>query len=233
LGADDERPAPGEQQEPNARAVERLTFFSDAVVAIAITLLAIDLPVPQGATVGDFWASTRANGSAYVAFLFSFAVIAGAWADHHDAFRYIVRGDARLRSFNLLWLLTIVLMPFATRLLLETGKQQPDLDVHALRFGFYALLQVVESAALLAVVRHVIGHRLAASTAKPALERLIPHLYILIIGFALSIPLFFVTADAWLVWIAVPVVAARVIRYLRGNGGGPRDRGRAADRAAG
>ena len=49
------------QFEPDVRAVDRLTFFSDAVVAIAITLLAIDLPVPTGANVPQFWSSVRRN----------------------------------------------------------------------------------------------------------------------------------------------------------------------------
>ena len=117
------------------RAVDRLIFFSDAVVAIAITLLAIDLPVPRGATVSQFWSSVRHNGGHYLAFAISFLAIAAAWNHHHDLFRYARSMDSRLRTLNMAWLLTIVLNPFATRLLTSQGHQ--PLGVHALRFGFY------------------------------------------------------------------------------------------------
>ena len=58
-----------------ARAADRLTLFSDAVVAIAITLLAIDLPVPEGPTVSVFLSSVRHNGDHYAAFLVSLGAV--------------------------------------------------------------------------------------------------------------------------------------------------------------
>jgi uncharacterized membrane protein len=128
-------------------------LFSDAVVAIAITLLAIELPVPEGDTVSVFWSHVRDNDGHYAAFLISFLVIAAAWSNHHDLFRYVNRTDARLRTFNSAWLLAIVLNPFGTKLLTASGH--PSLDTHALRFGFYALLQVLESVAMLAMLRHL------------------------------------------------------------------------------
>ena len=65
---------PDDDVETDARAAERLTFFSDAVVAIAMTLLAIDLPVPEGGTVTAFWDSVRHDDGHYLAFLVSFVV---------------------------------------------------------------------------------------------------------------------------------------------------------------
>ena len=122
------------------RAAERLTFFSDAVVAIAMTLLAIELPVPEGSTIKVFWASVEHDEGHYAAFLISFVVIAAAWRGHHELFQYAKRTDGRLVTLNTCWLLTIVLIPFATKLLIAGGQ---SLTTHALRFGFYALLQVL------------------------------------------------------------------------------------------
>jgi uncharacterized membrane protein len=210
VGSGDDRRVPEEEHESDSRAVERLIFFSDAVAAIAITLLALDLPVPEGDTTSVFWASVRQNTGHYAAFLISFAVIAGAWANHHDVFRYTRRADSRLRGLNMIWLLTIVLVPFATRLL--TTRGQPSLDVHALRFGFYALLQVLEAGALLAMLRYMVSHGLVPGAPQPVLTSMTRGCYVLMAGFGLSIPLFFVTAYAWLLWIIVPVLAGRLIR---------------------
>jgi uncharacterized membrane protein len=199
----DDRLVSDDERESGAQAAERLTFFSDAVVAIAITLLAIDLPVPEGSSFSAFWLSVRHDDGHYLAFLISFAVIAAAWFDHHDLFRYVRATDARLRVLNMWWLLSIVLNPFATKLLTVSGH---SLTVHAVRFGFYALLQVLESAMLYAMLRHLIAGRLA-DPPRPVVDSLTRKTYSLVLGFGLSIPVFFVTNVGWLLWLAGPVLA--------------------------
>ena len=200
-----------DERESGAQAAERLTFFSDAVVAIAITLLAIDLPVPEGVTFGLFWASVRHDDGHYAAFLISFVVIAAAWFDHHDLFRYIRSTDARLRLLNMVWLLSIVLNPFATKLLVVSGQ---SLTVHAVRFGFYALLQVLESAMFYAMLRHMIARGLA-SPPRPVVDTMTRKSSGLILGFGLSIPVFFLTTAGWALWIAGPALAGLLRRYHR------------------
>jgi uncharacterized membrane protein len=191
-----------DEQEIDAKAAERLTFFSDAVVAIAITLLAIDLPVPEGTTLSVFWHSFRNDDGHYLAFLISFAAIAAAWFDHHDLFRYVRGTDARLKVLNMWWLFSIVLNPFATKLLLVSGQ---SLTVHALRFGFYALLQVLESVMLYAMLRHLIARGLA-DPPRSVVDGLTRKSISMTLGFGLSIPVFFVITDGWLLWIAGPVL---------------------------
>lgn len=203
----------GDESEYESRAAERLFAFSDAVVAIAMTLLALDLPVPEGGTASEFWVSVRHNDSHYLAFLISFGVIALGWIQHHDMVRYTVRSDTRLRQFNLLWLLAIVLNPFATRLLTTNG--QDALYVHALRFGFYAFLQVLATGALLAMVRRMRSHRLLASDASARFARDTDwRSYGILLGFGLSIPVFFATTYGWVLWAAVPVTMGQVRRRL-------------------
>jgi uncharacterized membrane protein len=201
---------PEDQIDYDARAADRLTLFSDAVVAIAITLLAIDLPLPEGHTVSEFWASVRHDSGHYAAFLISFFAIAGAWRDHHDIFRYVRRVDSRLRTINTFWLLMIVLNPFATRLLTVPGAA-----THALRFSFYALLQVLESAAMFGVVAHMVRRQLAPDLPQKTAIDLARQSFNLILGFGLSIPVFFVTGYAWVLWLVIPLVVSRWRRRHR------------------
>ena len=149
---------PDEEAVSGARAVERLTYFSDAVVAIAITLLAIDLPVPSGSTVSELWTSFRHDDGHYVAFLISFAVIAARGEIITTCSGRSRAPMPRLLQLDCGWLLTIVLNPFATRLLVASDQ---TVATHALRFGFYALLQVLESAMLYVMLRYMTAHQLA------------------------------------------------------------------------
>jgi TMEM175 potassium channel family protein len=215
LSAEDDRPAPDREERYEERATDRLTLFSDAVVAIAITLLAIDLPVPDGGNVSQLWSQVRDNDGHYAAFLISFTAIAAAWSGHHDLFRYVNRTDARLRSLNMVWLFTIVVTPFATRLLTASGH--PTLDTHALRFGFYALIQLMESAALFAMLKHITAHGQAPDVPRPVVNSLGWQAWIPMAAFGLSIPFFFVITYAWVFWFAVPIVVGR-LRRLRHRG---------------
>jgi uncharacterized membrane protein len=198
-----------------ARPVDRLTFFSDAVVAIAITLLAIDLPVPTGDTVPEFWASVRHNGGHYAAFLISFIAIAAAWSHHHDIFRYARRMDSRLKTLNTAWLFMIILNPFATKLLTSQGNK--NLYVHALRFGFYSLLQALASVVLLVMLRHMTSHDQAPGVPEPVVTDNAWQTYGLLFGFGLSIPVFFITPYGWIIWFIGPLLVHQLYRLRHGK----------------
>jgi uncharacterized membrane protein len=183
-----------------SRAVDRLAIFSDAVVAIAITVLAIDLPVPDGNTVSAFWSSVQHNDGHYAAFLITFVVIATTWGTHHQIFRYLKRADRGLRVINTVWLLTIILNPFATKLLTSSGPE--TLDTHSLQFGFYALIQTLESAAVLVMLQRIISRQLAPDAPRPDVTDMVWRSSSVMVAFGLSIPVFFATTYAWVLWIA-------------------------------
>ena len=85
----------------------------------------------------------------------------------------------------------IILNPFATKLLTSQGNK--NLDVHALRFGFYSLLQALASVVLLVMLRHMVSHDQAPGIPEPVMIGNAWQTYGLLVGFGLSIPVFFVT----------------------------------------
>ena len=85
-------------------SLERIVFFSDAVMAIAITLLAIDLKVPEiAASVAatELPLSLGKLGPRFMSFLISFFVIGIYWMSHHRYFRFIKRHEGGLVGLNL------------------------------------------------------------------------------------------------------------------------------------
>jgi uncharacterized membrane protein len=191
-----------------ARATDRLLLFSDAVVAIAITLLALELPVPTGNSVRHFWTSARHEDGHYLAFGISFLVISVAWSHHHDVFRFVRRIDPHLRQLNMGWLLMIILTPFATKLLTSSGVN--TVGTHAIRFGFYALLEVLTTGLLLMMVRRMRSHRLLDVAAPPDVTEVDWQSYGIMAGFGLSIPVFFGTENAWVLWVIMPLLFGRI-----------------------
>ncbi|CAM3127565.1 DUF1211 domain-containing protein [Sphingomonas antarctica] len=106
--------------------LERLIFFSDAVFAIAITLLVIEIHVPDVAdarAAGGYGNVLLETTPSFFAFLISFAVIARFWAGHHAAFSMRARFDKSLLIPNFILLLCIAFMPFSTAFLAKNLGQ--------------------------------------------------------------------------------------------------------------
>lgn len=200
-------------REGRAVSAERQTLFSDAVIAIAITLLALELPTPEGTTNSELWHSAVADHAEYLAFLLSFLVIWAHWAGHHRVFRYIQGFDTRLGTLNSIWLFLQVITPFATKVISGDGAFQA-------RFGFYALIQAVSSIVFAAMIVHIRSAGLyKRATPTEVFAGGVTRSWILATGFLVSIPLSFVTHYSWVAWILVPLLGGQALRL--------RDRGRA------
>lgn len=198
-----------EDIEPRGIAAERLVFFSDAVVAIAITLLALELPLPEGATSAELLRSLGHHQSEYVSFLISFAVIGGHWRAHHRLFRYVTTLGGGLVHLTFGWLLAQVLMPFATKVIGEDGGFE-------FRFVFYAIVQVVALTLFLLMARQIQRHHLYRADTPPELfGGVYRGLGTMIAAFAVSIPVAFVTHWSYACWIVIPLVAGLLFRLRR------------------
>lgn len=99
--------------------IDRLVSFTDAVVAILITLLVLGFDVPSGLTEDSLTEALRGLGLQLFSVVLSFAVIGGFWISHHHMFRHVAYYDDRLLALNGVFLLTIALLPFPTALLGE------------------------------------------------------------------------------------------------------------------
>jgi uncharacterized membrane protein len=104
------------------KSVDRLVTFTDAVVAIAITLLVLPLAelVHEAAARHETsWEVISKNQSQIFSFLLSFVVIARLWVAHHHIFEPAESYNDLLIVVNLGWLLTIVVLPFPTDMIAE------------------------------------------------------------------------------------------------------------------
>jgi uncharacterized membrane protein len=108
---------PRRQYSTDDRVLGRLHAFSDAVFAIAITILIVSVVIPEGTTKFNLNSVLSALWPNYLAFLISFFVIGIYWIGHVRQFQFIRKYDTGLLWLNLLFLLFIIIIPFTTSLL--------------------------------------------------------------------------------------------------------------------
>jgi uncharacterized membrane protein len=103
--------------------LERLVFFSDAVVAIAATLLVLDLKLEKGSIHTLQFSDIIGLWEKFSAFLLSFLMIALFWLIHHEFFSHIRKVDEKLAWANIFWLLFIVILPFSASMISSYPNQ--------------------------------------------------------------------------------------------------------------
>jgi uncharacterized membrane protein len=127
-------------------APTRVEAFSDGVMAIAITLLILDVRLPAGAH-GSLVRQLMRLWPSYLAYLDSFLTIGVIWLCHHAFFSRIRRVDALLAFGNLVLLMTVAFVPFPTSVLAEhLAGGGTDARTAA---AFYGLVAAVQAAAWL------------------------------------------------------------------------------------
>jgi len=188
---------------------DRVMFFSDAVMAIAITLLVVDLRVPDVVLYPR--RVLAADGPKILSFGISFVVIGLFWLGHHHLFRYITALDRRLILLNLLFLGTIAFLPYPTALLSATQGE------HAVSTAFYAAC--VAAIGLVELVIWLYATRagdLVPASISPARRRYeTVHLLPVPVVFALSIPVAFASPiAAQFSWVLL-VPIGRLLRHTR------------------
>jgi uncharacterized membrane protein len=119
--------------------VERVVLFSDAVFAIAITLLIIELKVPEihGASITEhsFFHSLLLLLPQFFSFVLSFFIIGLYWFIHHKMFGHVINYTNKLIWLNLVFLFSVVLMPFTTAIFGEYSK--PGYEMLLAPYGVY------------------------------------------------------------------------------------------------
>jgi uncharacterized membrane protein len=118
----------------------RTVAFSDAVLAIAITLLVIDLRPPDLAPGQSLVSALLADYRRYVALVSSFAIIGLVWIHHHRLFRLIERADHTLVNLNLLLMLAVMVVPYPTALLAAFPEQPAAAVLYTSVVALIALL---------------------------------------------------------------------------------------------
>jgi uncharacterized membrane protein len=147
------------ERRPEAgKELDRIVFFSDAVFAIAITILVLDIQIPPNLVPGELPGRILDLGPKFLSYVISFLVLAIYWQAHHRVFRPIRTYDKTLLWLNFLFLMTVAFLPFPTSLVGEYSEEQVSVVIYAANAALASLFLVSISWWATA------GHRLAVSS---------------------------------------------------------------------
>ncbi|HVY56249.1 MAG TPA: TMEM175 family protein [Xanthobacteraceae bacterium] len=130
------------------RETGRLEAFSDAIFAIAITLLILDVKLPPSEGNANLLGSLLALWPSYFALVFSFVIIGIYWSNHHYIFKLFRNTDHIFNLLHLLFLLTISILPFPTRVLADYIESEQN---RMTGVAFYTLALLLPAAAWFAI----------------------------------------------------------------------------------
>jgi uncharacterized membrane protein len=191
-------------KEQDRLGLERLLFFSDAVFAIAITLLALEIRLPV--TSGPLTDAQLLQGlwtiwPKYLGYIVSFLVIGVFWMGHHRRFQFIECYDRTLILLNIFLLMVVAFVPFPTSIISQYGNQTATI--------FYALTITAMGLLSVAIWQYASHHNRLVSPQITQQQRRRETLRTLVVPsiFALSVGISFINADlAKISWVLIAFV---------------------------
>jgi uncharacterized membrane protein len=134
-------------------STNRLESFSDGVIAVAITLLVLNIEVPAPEAGHSLGHELVHQWPTYAAYVTSFITIGIIWINHHAMIGRLGRADHTILILNLLLLLTIGVLPFGTRLVATYLREGHGQNLAA---AIYAGLFLLMSVAFVTLNRHIL-----------------------------------------------------------------------------
>jgi len=132
--------------ESERRELERVNAFSDGVFAIAITLLVLNLGVPEHIHGDDLNQILWEQRQDLLAYAISFAVIGRFWIVHHRFFASVVGFDGRLLALNLFYLGWIALFPFSAQVFGDHAGDSAAIALYAVNLAGITLVGMLMAA---------------------------------------------------------------------------------------
>jgi TMEM175 potassium channel family protein len=191
----------------HVRELDRIAAFTDGVIAIAITLLVLNIQVPhlgegQGSLLDNkllhLWRDLLAYG-------ISFAVIGRYWLIHHRFFATLVRYDRRLVTLNLVFLAFLVLIPFVSDVIGLYGDIAAGVIAYAIVLSATAMMNFI-------IINYGLRRGFVAAGKRGEIESFagVRGLLVIVV-FALSIPVALVSPEAsQIMWLAILVLRPRL-----------------------
>ena len=130
----------------------RVETFSDGVFAIAITLLVLEIAVPQS-DFDNLWRGIAHQWPAYLSYATSFITIGAIWLVHHGTFRRLEYANSWVVRINLGLLMAVAFLPFPTKLLAEAIHDRDAEQAAVIFYGATLLVISLLLRALWAVIR--------------------------------------------------------------------------------
>ncbi|MEP6793619.1 MAG: TMEM175 family protein [Saprospiraceae bacterium] len=191
----------------------RLEAFCDGVFAIALTLLIIDIKIPESAEINctaDLWLALMHIFPSILAFVLSFAIILITWVNHHNALKLAHKTSPAFIYANGLLLLSVVFIPFPTSLI----GQYIFTDFAAPAVILYNLVLILQSFSWALICTAGLKDKLAKNEkAYQEVRKNRMYAYYSVFGYSLlallsvwfPIYVVIITVLLWIVWLMVGI----------------------------
>lgn len=193
--------------------IDRLLALTDGVVAIALTLLVLQLRVPELTSnmdsAGALWHALNVDAGELTSYLISFLVIAQFWLVHHRILRTMRGHSEGLAWRNFAFLLALTLMPFTSDLM---GRYSDN----PLSVTFFAINLLALSLSTQWIYLYAINHHLVVDERRSAYEERLGRIRAMLTIGVVSIAVALAWTDTslaryvWLLFLVVPVLGSRI-----------------------